>query len=327
LKTLSASLRNRPLLGVTDADLFVEPALWSRLVDAIRAGLNALVAGAPGAGKTSLLRMLARGEYDKPGAYVDLARASTAADALILIADALGVARQSAVTESITSLARPARLAPDALLLQLVRSIGSAPPRLLLLDEPPGGDEGHRLFGRLRDELWQLDHQWVVAASPGVATALQRPPANAFFEVRLVLDALDDTRQRRLLERRLPDASDELLDGLVGQVDLPRELVTLARETVLEGHGAEDVAQRISAAAERLSSLSDVQRDVVAFIRAHGATFSSDPALQDALGISQARLAKVLSGLSGEGILMRRSERHGQGRPRTVYELAAELQS
>jgi hypothetical protein len=224
-------------------------------------------------------------------------------------------------------MAMPAIRSPDGSLLDLVGAVGAAPPTLLLLDEPPGGDEGHRLFGRLRDELWQLSHQWVVAASPGVATALQRPPANAFFEIRVELDALDERRQRDLLERRLPDASSTLIDSLVGQVELPRELVTLARETALEGGAPGNAVQRIAAVNEHLSRLSDLERDMVDFIRAHKATFSSDPALQDALGISQARLAQVLRGLVDKEILTRRSARHGQGRPRTLYELAPEYQA
>jgi AAA domain-containing protein len=324
---LHTHLRNRPLLGVGDADLFVEPAVWERLVDAISAGLNVLVVGSPGAGKTSLLRMVARREYDKQAVYVDLARASTAADALVVIADALGVARQSALAAGMTSLGRPARPSPDSDLLHLVRNIGAAPPTLLLIDEPPGGDEGHRLFGRLRDELWQLEHQWVVAASRSAASALQRPPANAFFEVRLELDALDEARQRQLLERRLPEVSDALVDGLLGRVELPRELITLARDALLEGRGPAEAAERIAAINEEVARLTDLERDVMTFVRAHGGTFSSDPALKDALAISQARLAKVLGSLADRGILTRRSERHGQGRPRTVYDLAPEYQA
>lgn len=320
-------LRNRPLLGVNDASLFVQPVAWTRLVSAINGGLNALVVGSPGAGKTSLLRMLARGEYDKPSVYVDLARASTATEALVLIADALGVTRQSALAASMTSLGQPAQRAPDATLLHLVKAIGATAAKLLLLDEPPGGDEGHRLFGRLRDELWQLEHQWVVAASRSAATALQRPPANAFFEVRFELDAFDEERQRRLLERRLPDGPQALIEELVGRVELPRELIALARETVLEGGAPAEAAQRINSVNERLARLSDLDQDIVSFVRAHGGTFSSDPALQDALGISQARLTRVLRDLVEQGILTRRSERHGQGRPRTIYELVPEYQA
>ena len=86
-------------------------------------------------------------------------------------------------------------LTPDGDLLALISLLSSVEPSILLLDEPPGGDEGHRLFGRLRDELWQLDHQWVVAISRGAAPSMERPPANAFFEERVELEPLDHDRQ------------------------------------------------------------------------------------------------------------------------------------
>ena len=323
---MSTFLRNRPLLGPTDAELFVEPPSWSRLLAALAGGLNALIVGSPGAGKTTVLRMLARVEDERPAAYVDLSRASTAAEALALVAEALGSPRQTALGAGLLSLTRPAP-GPDADLLQLVESLRAAPPTLLLLDEPPGGDEGHRLFGRLRDELWQLDHQWVIAASPGVAAALQRPPANAFFEVQVTLGALDADRQRNLLRRRLPEAPGAVIEELLGRVELPREVITLAREAILEDAAPEDVAERISAVNERLERLTDLDRAVVAFVRAHGSTFSSDPALRDAVNVSQARLARVLKELADAGVFVRRQERHGQGRPRVLYELAPEFQT
>lgn len=324
---MSTFLRNRPLLGPTDAELFVEPAGWPRLLAALSGGLNALIVGAPGAGKTSVLRMLARVDETRPAAYVDLSLASTAAEALVLVAEALAIPRPTALAASFSSLTRPALATPDTELLRRVENLRAAPPTLLLLDEPPGGDEGHRLFGRLRDELWQLDHQWVVAASPGAAAALQRPPANAFFEVRVTLDALDVARQRELLRRRLPDVPGTTIDGLVGRVELPREVISLAREAVLEDVAPETVAERIGAVNERLEQLSDLEHAVVAFVRAHGSTFSSDPALRDAVNISQARLARVLKDLADGGIFVRRQERHGQGRPRVLYELAPDFQT
>ena len=189
--------------------------------------------------------MLALRDGDKPAVFVDLARATTAGQAFLLIVDGMGVSRPTALAETFGALGRPAQPAPDGDLLQLVRTIGRAPASLLLLDEPPGGDEGHRIFGRLRDELWQLDHQWVVAASPDRASSLDRPPANAFFEVRLELGAIDQARQRTMLERRLPDVPSTAIEGLVGQVERPRELVRLARESLLQDSEVSEVVWQI----------------------------------------------------------------------------------
>jgi energy-coupling factor transporter ATP-binding protein EcfA2 len=324
---LVQTLRNRPILGTSDAQLFVPPSGWDRLRRAIDAGLNVLIVGPSGSGKTSALRMLAQQPSTPSPVYIDLTRAATAVEALVVIADALGAPRPTALSTPMTSFSQPARQVPDSELLELVRSIGRAPAALLLVDDPPRGDEGHRLFGRLRDELWQLEHQWVVAASPGTAVALDRPPANAFFELRLELGGLDDEQQREMLRRRLPDQPGQTIEALIGRVDRPRELVALARNAILEGGSPTEAAAQIERINKRLADLSDLERAVVTFLRSHGGAFSSDPSLLAALEISQAQAAKVLKTLAGKGVLAPHPQRHGQGRPRTVYELAPEFQT
>lgn len=39
------------------------------------------------------------------------------------------------------------------------------------------------LFGRLRDEVWELPVRWLVVVSPAVGAVLDQPPSSAFFEV------------------------------------------------------------------------------------------------------------------------------------------------
>src|SRR5207237_290633 len=72
--------------------------------------------------------------------------------------------------------------------------------RVLLIDEPPSGEIGHTLFGRLRDEVWQLPFLWVVAIDEHQRAALTRPPADAFFPVVLELKPLDPKDALELLQ-------------------------------------------------------------------------------------------------------------------------------
>lgn len=325
MKTLQSQLRNRPILGTdTDASLFVAPTIWPRLQRAIDGGLNALVVGSPGSGKTSLLRMLDREQFKKRTVFVDLARSSTATEALTLIVNAARSRRISEFHEKAAAAERSRT--PDGDLLTLIGLLNNAEPSILLLDEPPGGDEGHRLFGRLRDELWQLDHQWVVAISRAAAPSLERPPANAFFEERVELEPLDYDRQISLLATRLPTASEEMLNALAGHVGLPRELIALARRAVLSGEDPEVVAQRIDHANERLAELSALESAIIDHIRHHGGTFGSDRGLSEELGVSAPQLTQILRALAARNYLVTHAYRHGQGRPRTVYELSPELQ-
>src|SRR3954447_15321022 len=89
------TLNNRPLLGtIADRDLFVPPRIMPRLGAAVDRGLNVLVLGPRGSGKTSLLRNLQANLDDsrsssRAAAYVDLSAASSAEDVLLLLLDTL----------------------------------------------------------------------------------------------------------------------------------------------------------------------------------------------------------------------------------------------
>src|SRR3954468_10345962 len=94
-----SELTGRPLLGVArDARLFVDrKAELSAISEAIQAQVNVLVLGERGAGKTSLLRQLARkldessfrpvfvegGLADSPGELLTLIRARISPDAQV----------------------------------------------------------------------------------------------------------------------------------------------------------------------------------------------------------------------------------------------------
>lgn len=324
-------LDNRPLLSTfDDTDLFVEPPALARVRAAVRRRLNVLILGAPGAGKTTVLHRIASevepGELGLQPLYVDLSPASTAAQALALILESLG---QRDFVQAWGDALRPGfkpPSTPSAQLIGLVRRLGQAPPSLILADSPPGNGETHVLFGRLRDELWQLDHRWVVAVPSVQRDEVSRPPADAFFDVRVELGPLPDEDRRELLTRRVDDREDVDLDAVADASDgLPRSLIEIAREAVLSESSPEELVAAREALQARLDALPQAARAAYSYLTANGPVAASDEGLLAAMGFSAQRARVVLAELESEGLartFLERQER--RGRPRKVYEAVAQ---
>lgn len=322
-----ARLDNRPLLGTIDRDLFVPPSIMPALSAAVDRKLNVLLLGAPGSGKTTLLRAVEsdRREDDPPPVYVDLGPAQDATQALSVIADALGQ-RWGAVGDLLLSNMVP-ETTPSGRLLRLVRRLGQAPPSLLLIDSPPGDGNAHTLFGRLRDELWQQPHQWVIAANDVLRDELTRPPASAFFDVQLELGRLPSAAQREFLSRRLASEPGVDLDALVDQTDgLPRSMLELARAVVLSQQPVGELLARREEHQARLAQLPPAASRIAAYLADHGPTSGSDPQLLATLGVSGQRARQVLRELENDGLVRSFAEQQERrGRPRKLYELQEPL--
>lgn len=323
---MPARLDNRPLLGTVDEDLFVTPSIMPELKAAVERQLNVLVLGGRGSGKTSLLRTLeaAYSDPERVAVYVDLGPAQTAEEALLIIADALG--HPWGMGESLRSNLAPFKVSPSSALLQRARHLGKAPPSLILVDSPPGNGEAHTLFGRLRDELWQLPHRWVVAANDVLRDELTRAPASAFFDVQLQLEPLSIAQQRDFLQRRLQaDEPGVDIDAIVGETDgLPRSVLQLARAAVLSSVG--DAVAQSQDRRHRLAELPNTASTIVAFIEDFGPTSGSDPHLLSALGVSGQRARQVMRELEEDGILESFAEQEERrGRPRKLYDLNDEI--
>src|SRR6266566_214056 len=186
------ALSGRPLLATAgDKGLFVNrEAERKRLRSAISNRTNTLVLGERGSGKTSLLRSVeAEVRKQTRAIWVEGRLANDPVELLELIryridpqepADFAG-----AFARGVSAFKyRPAPQSQR--LLELVSELDGALLRrkghwTVFLDELSAAETAHILFGRLRDEMWQLPLTWVVAANSADRATFLRPPADAFF--------------------------------------------------------------------------------------------------------------------------------------------------
>jgi hypothetical protein len=316
-------LSGRPLFdNPRDAALFVPRNEAGQLEANCRDGINSLVLGDRGSGKTSLLRYVyfRLRESEFPAVAVDAGPAESPLELLRLISGSRGGFRRNGPQVNAVTLAG---LGDTGAILEELRALRSGrvlegPRTAILIDLPPGS-KMHGLFGRFRDELWQLPYTWIVFAQRSARLELLTPPANAFFEDVVELQPLTPEQQDELVKRRL--AADEptpweLPSGGEGN---PRRLLAAVRESVRSG---EPPNRRIEAQAERdlqVADLGSAAASLYAELENYGPASASDSDLLARLGWSRQRAAQVLSALEGAGFV--RGERlHGSsGRPRKVF--------
>src|SRR2546430_15227232 len=145
-----AELNGRPLLdNALDGQLFVgREELTEHALRAVRRGVNVLLVGSRGSGKTSTLHRLAHLVRQRSvlTVLIDGRAAEDAVDLLGLLAWRLGV----------TELTQRARGETERLLALLesvderLRTIGKGTV-VVVIDEFASADEAYRLVGRLRD--------------------------------------------------------------------------------------------------------------------------------------------------------------------------------
>lgn len=323
---------NRPLLATaSDLPFYVSSPEREQFVAALQKGQHALLIGAPGEGKTTLLRSAERELRDArlPVAYVGLPGIADVGEALAWIYRA--VAREGWFPEPDPSLldALIDRAAPWAP-LEALRALSAAPPSARILLDDVSAGVGQALFGRLRDELWQLSIVWGVGIVEHEAGALLTPPADAFFERRIKLRPLDDHQRVQLIERRNTAGGDTLSAMEIDRLGRegpgnPRQLVAYARE----------LAEQSPLRANDLIRARDRRRELaekaggraggmlVSELEGLGPVSASDETLLSRLGWTRPRAADVLAKLEDEGVVTAHLEpREGRaGRPRKLYEL------
>ena len=325
------TLSGRPLLDTRpDHKLFVDRVdEIGRVRAALDQGLNALVVGERGGGKTSLVRALmyqSRQQMDPQGIvrprliYVRGSGAVSATELLTRAAHALGEYQGDP----------PEGGWPDTstgLIAELGERAQRGPGVIVLDDAPP--DAGNALFGALRDELWSIDLRWLATVTTADRGTLLRPPADAFFEAQvnlepLLLDAAMEILRRRMGGKKVDDRFLEEA-AAIGSGN-PRRLMDVARE--FEG-GTTEWKEFAAAAHERLQALLKVGRPahmLAAELEALGGASASDDRLLSRMGWTRARAVQVLGELEKAGLVTTSSVKTGQGRPRKIYKLISPTQ-
>lgn len=318
-------LSGRPLLDNTaDQALFVDrEEILSKIDGSLRTGLNCLVVGDPGGGKTSLVRALMfRTQESDPPLQVTYVRANGARTAGDLLTSVLAAMRVEV----------PGRLQALGLLDLLAGAVltadDSAAGNRVIVAEDVTGDAGAELFGALRDEVWQVEAQWLVTTSTAQAPSLLRAPADVFFETRIQLGPLPLDQAVELLRRRLdlPETAD--VSGLVEAADsareTPRRLLEVARELSAEPAVGGLLLTTVAGRKARSAALGQVSRParmLATELEALGWAGASDERLLARMGWTRPRVVQVVAELESRGLVQMREENTGRGRPRKLYRL------
>jgi hypothetical protein len=316
-----ARLSGRPLLDTrADAALFVDRAVDLDRVDrAAVEGLNVLVSGPRGIGKTSLLRYKAYGRRITGGelAVLDASALTDPAAFLAAAARVVGAREPAGQVSAADLVATLSRLAPV-----------QGAPRLLAVDGLAPA-VAQAVFGQLRDELWRAPLTWLVSCADVDEPAFLRPPADAFFDTTVRLAPLSDADMRDLLRRRatVEELSDEAVTWVVGlAAGVPRRAIDLARHLLLAPGEAAGSMSSVEAVRDRLldreqivERLGTPARMLLAELEAVGGASASDERLLTRLGWTRARAAQVFGELERQGLVEATDEPRASGRPRRVF--------
>lgn len=324
-------LEGRPLYATAaDRDYFVAPAVWSQLFGAARRGFNLLLSGPRGVGKTTTLRQveleLRDGGHERSPVFVDATAAQSPLGLVELVREAMRgrpselrtLAEQAAFTARLLTDRQPGEA--STYLVRLVRDLGQEPPHTILVDASGAGEAVYQLFGRLRDELWQLDHRWVVAVDAEELRVALRPPADAFFDVQLSLTKLSDEELSEILRRRGADLSDAAAQEITRLSEgNPRAALSAARQATIEGAKPGQVVAERLWRQEEASRLGRAPAMLMVELEDLGAASASDKALLDRMGWTRERASQVLSELEQAQLVTSTLERQERGRPRKVF--------
>ncbi len=312
-------LGQRPLTA-SDADhqLFADRSSeLQRVRRALDLGLNAYVHGPPGSGRTSFLRQV---ERDRPQArYVRLHGFETLADRLDQVELAVtGVplkrTRRAPWVDALSVMATTeTKIVADPLrhLKKALGPVGGEPPSVVLVDDVDRKD-CQELFGRLRDGLWELPLQWVVA---GTSASLD-PPADTFFDTVVELLPFDHEGLRELLRLRaasgtpeegslLMKTADSVLDAVAPCT--PRRALTVLRDLYLSDDLLDATRQLEDLQSARASLKPTANRLVDALIH-YGPTHAGDEQLLEEVGVTRSRVVQLLAELEADGLVAARRE-------------------
>jgi Cdc6-like AAA superfamily ATPase len=323
-------LSGRPLFdNPLDAQLFVERDEGRILSSNAQDGVNTLIFGDRGSGKTSLLRhvLFELREKEFPVVGISAGPIDGPLELIQLVVGSIGKFRiDSPRLDPLSA----AGLTETAAILNELRKLrpssGAKEPRTaLIVDLPAGAKTLHQLFGRFRDELWQLPYTWIVGAPTELRVDLLTPPADAFFENVVKLGPLNQEQQQELIAKRL-DPGEETPWRLTAEgEENPRRLIEIVRESLRAGVAPE---HQMRAQADRESEVAALGKGasmLYAELKELGPASASDEELLKRLGWSRQRAALVLGELEQAGFLRADQKAAESGRPRKVFSIVPPL--
>lgn len=324
-------LSGRPLIDTAaDARLYAPRGEHRILKSSAEQRLNVLLAGARGSGKTTLLRqvLLDLRNGGLPAVFVDGKLATDAFSFLELIRFQLGEAPNlpQALRERYGQIFTPRpNLGRASALLDLIDSMRNPQEEddrtTLLIDGLPSPEVAHVLFGRLRDELWQLPFNWIIAVDERERAALMEPPADAFFDRQIDLGPMTPQEQFSLLEQRVPITNRSGLESLIDASEgNPRLLLALARDAFEGGRGIEDLLESRARREKAAARISRPASMLLAELENMGSASASDEELLKRLGWTRPRATQVFRELEESELVTSREVKGHGGRPRKVYQ-------
>ena len=288
-----------------------------RVCRALELGFNVYVHGPPGIGRSSFFRQI---ERQRPEArYVRLFGFETLEERLEQIeravtgSNAVERYRPAPYPDILKAFStKETRVAVDPLrYLRNAADSGNGRRHVVLVDDL-GREECHELFGRLRDELWELPVQWAVAGS---AASLD-PPADTFFEAVVELPLLDRGSLRELVRRRADNSAPEeasTLNSLAGSVIdsvapcTPRHALAALRGVCL-ADDATEAASRLAGLRSARAGLTPTADKLLDALLHHGPTHAGDEKLLAEVGVTRSRVVQLLAQFEAADLVTARRE-------------------
>lgn len=344
---MALRLSSKPLRDTkADMALFVDREHEvERIRRALLGELNVLLLGESGSGRTTLLKHVAyrlRTEWNEPHVFIEggvakdartflsLLRFRLLGDQHVSAGEALARSAHSAASllsgEPSLSIAVPRHETEE--LLSLYSDVSLAAERkpgcVVLVDETASVELTHTIFGRFRDETWELPLRWVVAGDASARATYLAPPADAFFEVVAEIGSLDERAALAMLKRRIDDEPlpETQLQALIALSDgNPRHLLARARRLLIDGADIESLTATREWQSARLAELGPAAGRLLEDLETYGPASASDPDLLERLGWSRGRAAQVFRQLEHSKLVRGSSRRSLTGGPdRKVFE-------
>lgn len=323
-------LTNRPLLdNPVDEDLFVgRRDELDRIHTSVRAGVNTLVLGERGSGKTSLLRRVQAELRSAPvPQHVVFCSAQNASNLVGLIDTILWHTLhdhpQTALADRMSAPEQSSGQygALDAL-DRLASAFGTVEHAIVLLDDVGDPELVHGLFGRFRDEVWAMNATWVVAGDTQWKATYLSPPADAFFQTLVVLGPLSTAEATQLVRSRIDPAGPDQLDqvmAIASEGGQPRRLVSAAKAVFVDGRDAEEMRTRQANLELAAVGLGRPATMLLSELHALGPVSASDERLLRRMGWTRTRAVQVLRLLVAAGLVDEGMRRESGSRPKKMY--------